>query len=149
MDLVAFIPGRPNALYDVVATNPVTAEVEVIETVNLTQTNKQAQIKKRRYAEKALAAGMTMRGLPIETYGKWGGDFTVMFNHFISLARRQLVSPPATSRASQLLASPDISVPPERSRQRNQYADQSPHRPARHSSPALTQGRGSLSILAG
>ena len=85
MDLVAFIPGRPNALYDVVATNPVTAEVEVTETVNLTQTNKHAQIKKRRYAEKALAAGMTMRGLPIETYGKWGGDFTVMFNHFISL----------------------------------------------------------------
>ena len=26
-----------------------------------------------------------MRGLPIETYSKWGGDFTVMFNHFISL----------------------------------------------------------------
>ena len=85
MDLVAFIPGRPNALYDVVVTNPVTALVESNGSVNLTQTETHEQIKLRRYAENALDAGMTMRPLAIESFGKWGGDFTIMFNHFISL----------------------------------------------------------------
>jgi len=85
MDLVVFDPGRPNLLYDVVVTNPVTAEVVRSNAVNVQATARQQQTKERRYRDAATAAGMLLHGLAIEVYGKWGDDFTDMFNHFISL----------------------------------------------------------------
>ena len=85
MDLVVFDPGRPNSLYDVVVTNPVSQEVLSSNSVNSRATEVQEQIKERRYKDNAFAAGMSLHGLAIEVYGAWGGDFTKMFNHFISL----------------------------------------------------------------
>jgi hypothetical protein len=85
MDLVVFDPGRPNSLYDVVVTNPVSQEVLSSNSVNSRATEVQEQIKERRYKDAAFAAGMSLHGLAIEVYGAWGGDFTKMFNHFISL----------------------------------------------------------------
>jgi hypothetical protein len=85
MDLVVFSPGRPLELYDVVVTNPVSAEVMRSTKVNLDAASKQQRTKEKRYRDKATAAGMLLHGLAIEVYGRWGDDFTRMFNHFISL----------------------------------------------------------------
>jgi hypothetical protein len=85
MDLVVYDPGKPNALYDVVVTNPVSQKVLATNCVNTRATRVQEQIKDRRYKNAAAAAGMSLHGLAIEVYGAWGGDFTKMFNHFISL----------------------------------------------------------------
>ena len=85
MDLVVYDPGRPNALYDVVVTNPVSQEVLTSNCVNTRATRVQEQVKERRYRDAASRAGMTLHGLAVEVYGAWGGDFTKMFNHFISL----------------------------------------------------------------
>ena len=85
MDLVVFDPGRPNALYDVVVTNPVSQEVLTSASVNTRATRVHEQIKERRYKDAAAAAGMRLHGLAIEVYGAWGCDFTQMFTHFISL----------------------------------------------------------------
>ena len=64
MDLVAFIPGRPNALYDVVATNPVTAEVEVTETVNLqTRADQEEALRREGFSRRYDHAGSTNRDI--------------------------------------------------------------------------------------
>ncbi len=72
MDLVVFNPGRPNALYDVVVTNPVSQEVLTSASVNTRATRVHEQIKERRYKDAAAAAGMSLHGLAIEVYGAWG-----------------------------------------------------------------------------
>jgi hypothetical protein len=69
----------------VVVTNPVSQEVLSSNNVNSRATEVQERIKERRYKDAAFAAGMSLHGLAIEVYGAWGGDFTKMFNHFISL----------------------------------------------------------------
>jgi hypothetical protein len=85
MDLVVSDPGKPNSLYDVVVTNPVSQEVLATNCVNTRATRVQEQVKERRYRDAATRAGMTLHGLAIEVYGAWGNDFTKMFTHFISL----------------------------------------------------------------
>ena len=85
MDLVVYDPGRSNALYDVVVTNPVSQEVLTSNCVNTSATRVQEQVKVRRYRDAAFRAGMTLHGLAIEVYGAWGNDFNNMFTHFISL----------------------------------------------------------------
>ena len=85
MDLVVYDPGKPNALYDVVVTNPVSQEVLTSNCVNTSATRVQEQVKVRRYRDAAFRAGMTLHGLAIEVYGAWGNDFNNMFTHFISL----------------------------------------------------------------
>jgi len=85
MDLVVYDPGKPNQLFDVVVTNPVTQDVLGSNRVNQHATTKMQQIKERRYREIATAAGMLIHGAAIEVYGKWGDDFQNMFNHFVSL----------------------------------------------------------------
>ena len=85
MDLVVYDPGKPNQLFDVVVTNPVTQDVLGSNRVNQHATTKMQQIKERRYREVATAAGMLIHGAAIEVYGKWGDDFQNMFNHFVSL----------------------------------------------------------------
>ena len=42
------------------------------------------QRKQRTYREKATAAGMLLHGAALECYGKWGDDFSDMFNHFVA-----------------------------------------------------------------
>jgi len=85
MDLVVYDPGKPNQLFDVVVTNPVTQDVLGSNKVNLQATTVMQQIKERRYRAVATAAGMLIHGAAIEVYGKWGDDFQNMFNHFVSL----------------------------------------------------------------
>ena len=85
MDLVVYDPGQPNALYDVVVTNPVSQEVLVTNCVNTRATQVQEQVKERCYKSAAAAAGMSLHGLAIQVYGAWGNDFTDMLTHFISL----------------------------------------------------------------
>jgi hypothetical protein len=85
MDLVVYDPGRPNQLYDVVVTNPVTAAVLQSNTSNLRAAWTQQRIKEKRYRVAATEAGMILHGLAIEVYGRWGDDFSHMFNHFIFL----------------------------------------------------------------
>ena len=84
MDLVVYDPGRPNQLYDVVVTNPVTAAVLRFNTSNLRAAWTQQRTKEKRYRVAATEAGMLLHGLAIEVYGRWGDDFSYMFNHFIS-----------------------------------------------------------------
>jgi hypothetical protein len=45
----------------------------------------QQRTKEKRYRVAAAEAGMILHGLAIEVYGRWGDDFSHMFNHFISL----------------------------------------------------------------
>jgi len=86
MDLVVYDPGRPNQLYDVVVTNPVTAAVLRSKTNNLRAAWTQQRTKEKRYREAATEAGiMLLHGLAIEVYGRWGDNFSYMLNHFISL----------------------------------------------------------------
>ena len=85
MDLVVYDPGRPNQLYDVVVTNPVTAAVLRSKATNLRAAWTQQRTKEKRYRVAATEAGMLLHGLAIEVYGRWGDDFSYMFNHFISL----------------------------------------------------------------
>jgi hypothetical protein len=85
MDLVVHDPGKPNHLYDLVITNPVTQEVLQSSKVNLQATAVMQRIKERRYKELATEAGMLLHGAAVEVYGKWGDDFTDMFNHFVAL----------------------------------------------------------------
>ena len=85
MDLVVHDPGKPNRLYDLVITNPVTQEVLQSNKVNLQATTIMQRIKERRYRELATEAGMLLHGAAVEVYGKWGDDFTDMFNHFVAL----------------------------------------------------------------
>jgi hypothetical protein len=85
MDLVVYDPGRPNLLYDVVVTNPVTAAVLRSNTINLRAAWTLQRTKEKRNRVAATEAGMILHGLAIEVYGKWGDDFSHMFNHFISL----------------------------------------------------------------
>ena len=84
MDLVVHDPGKPNQLYDLVVTNPVTQEVLQSNKVNLQATTIMQRIKERRYRELATEAGMLLHGAAVEVYGKWGDDFTDMFNHFVA-----------------------------------------------------------------
>jgi hypothetical protein len=72
-------------LYDIVITNPVTQEVLQSNKVNLQATTVMQRIKERRYREVATEAGMLLHGAALEVYGKWGDDFTNMFNHFVAL----------------------------------------------------------------
>ena len=70
MDLVVFDPGRPNSLYDVVITNPVSQEVLTTNCcVNTRAMRVQEQVKERRYRDTATLAGMLLHGLGIEVYG--------------------------------------------------------------------------------
>ena len=85
MDLVVYDPGRPNQLYDVVVTNPVTTAVLRSNTSNLRAAWTQQRTKEKRYRVAATEAGMLLHGLAIEVYGRWGDDFSHMFNHFITL----------------------------------------------------------------
>ena len=85
MDLVVYDPGKQNRLYDIVITNPVTQEVLQSNKVNLQSTTIMQRIKERRYRELATEAGMLLHGAAVEVYGKWGDDFTDMFNHFVAL----------------------------------------------------------------
>jgi hypothetical protein len=85
MNLVVYDPGRPNQLYDVVVTNPVTAAVLRSKTSNLRAAWTQQRTKEKRYREAATEPGMLLHGLAIEVYGRWGDNFSYMFNHFISL----------------------------------------------------------------
>jgi hypothetical protein len=86
MDLVVYDPGKPNQLFDVVVTNnPVSQDVLKSNRVQLQATTRMQQVKERRYREAATAAGMLLHGAAIEVYGKWGDDFTNMFNHFVTL----------------------------------------------------------------
>jgi len=85
MDLVVYDPGRPNLLYDVVVTNPVTAAVLRSNATNRRAAWTQQRTKERRYRAAATEAGMLLHGLAIEVYGSWGDDFSHMFNHFITL----------------------------------------------------------------
>ena len=87
MDLVIYDPGRPNLLYDVVVTNPVTAEVMRSNTTNRRAAWMQQRTEERRYRRAAAReAGMLLYRLAIiEVYGSWGDDFSHMFNHFITL----------------------------------------------------------------
>jgi hypothetical protein len=85
MNLVVYDPGRPNQLYDVVVTKPVTAAVLRSKTNNLRAAWTQQRTKEKRYREAATEAGMLLHGLAIEVYGRWGDNFSYMFNHFISL----------------------------------------------------------------
>jgi hypothetical protein len=85
MDLVVYDPGKQNRLYDIVITNPVTQEVLESNKVNLQSTTIMQRIKERRYRELATEAGMLLHGAAVEVYGKWGDDFTDMFNHFVAL----------------------------------------------------------------
>eukprot|EP01036_Dinobryon_divergens_P061859 gene61859-biopygen30604 len=62
MDLVVHDPGKPNRLYDLVITNPVTQKVLQSSKVNL------QRIKERRYRELATEAGMLLHGAAIEVY---------------------------------------------------------------------------------
>jgi hypothetical protein len=107
MDLVVYDPGRANRLYDVVVTNPVTAVVQRSNTTNLRAAWTQQRTKEKQYrVAAATAAGMVLHGLAIEVYGRWGDDFSNMFNHFISRpGRRQHQHP--LGHLSQLLASTD------------------------------------------
>ena len=84
MDLVILDPGKPTDLWDVVITNPVTAEVLRSNKVHLHATRQHQLIKERRYREKATEAGMLLHAAALEVYGKWGDDFTDMFNHFVA-----------------------------------------------------------------
>ena len=86
MDLVVYDPGRANRLYDVVVTNPVTAAVIRSNTTNLRAAWTQQRTKEKKYRVAATEAGMVLHGLAIEVYGRWGDDFSHMFNHFISLS---------------------------------------------------------------
>ena len=72
-------------LYDVVVTNPVTAEVMRSNTTICRAAWTQQRTKERRYRAAATEAGMLLHGLAIEVYGSWGDDFSHMFNHFITL----------------------------------------------------------------
>ena len=85
MDLVVYDPGRPNQLYDVVVTNPVTAAVLRFNTSNLRAAWTQQRTKEKRYRVAATEAGMLLHGLAIEVYGRWGDDFSNIFNHFTTL----------------------------------------------------------------
>jgi hypothetical protein len=85
MDLVVYDPGRANRLYDVVVTNPVTAAVQRSNTTNLRAAWTQQRTKETRYRVTATEAGTVLHGLAIEVYGRWGDDFSNIFNHFISL----------------------------------------------------------------
>ena len=85
MDLVVYDPGRANRLYDVVVTNPVTAAVIRSNTTNLRAAGTQQRTKEKKYRVAATEAGMVLHGLAIEVYGRWGDDFSHMFNHFITL----------------------------------------------------------------
>ena len=62
MDLVVHDPGKPNQLYDLVVTNPVTQEVLQSNKVNLQATTIMQRIKERRYRELATEAGMRCGG---------------------------------------------------------------------------------------
>jgi hypothetical protein len=85
MDLVVHDPGKPNHLYDLVITNnPKTQEVLQSSKVNLQATAVMQRIKERQYKELATEAGMLLHGAAVEVYGKWGDDFTDMFNHFVT-----------------------------------------------------------------
>ena len=57
MDLVVYDPGRPNQLYDVVVTNPVTAAVLRSNTSNLRAAWTQQRTKEKRYRAAATEAG--------------------------------------------------------------------------------------------
>ena len=70
MDLVVYDPGRPNLLYDVVVTNPVTAAVLRSNTSNLRAARTQQRTKEKRYRVAATEAGMILHGLAIEVYGQ-------------------------------------------------------------------------------
>jgi hypothetical protein len=85
MDLVVFDLGHPNGLYDVVVTNPVTAAVSRSGPTNLRAAWTQQRTKEKRYRVAATEAGMLLHGLAIEVYGRWGDDFSNMFNHLITL----------------------------------------------------------------
>ena len=78
-------PSEWKSLYDVVVTNPVTAAVLRSNTSNLRAAWTQQRTKEKQYREAATEAGMLLHGLAIEVYGRWGDDFSYMFNHFISL----------------------------------------------------------------
>jgi hypothetical protein len=85
VDLIVYDPGRASQLYDVVVTNQVTAVVQRSNTSNLRAAWTQQRTKEKRYRVAATEAGMVLHGLAIEVYGRWGDDFSSMFNHFISL----------------------------------------------------------------
>ena len=68
-----------------VVTNPVTAAVSRSDLANLRAAWIQQRIKEMRYRVAATEAGMLLHGLAIEVYGRWGDDFSNMFNHFITL----------------------------------------------------------------
>ena len=70
MDLVVHDPGKPNQLFDLVVTNPVTQEVLQSNKVNLQATTVMQRIKERRYRELATEAGMLLHGAAVEVYGK-------------------------------------------------------------------------------
>ncbi len=96
MDLAVYDPGRPNQLYDVVVTNnPVTAAVLRSNFSNLRAAWTQQRTKEKRYRVAATEAGMLLHGLAIEVYGRWGDDFSYMFNHFISLGAANTNTPRA------------------------------------------------------
>ena len=64
MDLVVYDPGRPNQLYDVVVTNPVTAAVLRSNSTNHRVAWTQQRTKEKRYRVAATEAGMLFnRGL--------------------------------------------------------------------------------------
>jgi hypothetical protein len=82
MDLIVYDPGRPNLLYDVAVTNPITAEVMRSNTTNRRAAWTQQRTKERWYRAAATEAAMLLHGLAIEIYyGSWGDDFS----HFITL----------------------------------------------------------------
>ena len=96
MDLAVYDPGRPNQLYDVVVTNnPVTAAVLRSNFSNLRAAWTQQRTKEKRYRVAATEAGMLLHELAIEVYGRWGDDFSYMFNHFISLGAANTNTPRA------------------------------------------------------
>ena len=66
-------------------TNPVTAAVLRSNSSNLRAAWTQERTREKRYRDAAIAAGMLLHGLAIEVYGRWGDDFSYLFNHFISL----------------------------------------------------------------
>ena len=85
MDLVVFDPERPNSLYDVVVTNPVSQEVLSSNSVNSRAMRVQEQIEERRYKDAATAGRMSLHGLAIEVYGAWGGGGVILPRCLISV----------------------------------------------------------------
>ena len=68
MDLVVLDPGKSTDLWDVVITNPVSAEVLRSNMVHLHATRQHQLIKERRYREKATEAGMLLHAAALEVW---------------------------------------------------------------------------------